>query len=83
MKYCLLWHPKGYLCRLARATTILKNFRAGSIQARQHHEGKSVNANISLKKDPRTGVKELVINLHWSTANVNCVTLLEKKPDHT
>ena len=30
-----------------------------------------MNANLSLKKPPRVGVPQLVVNLHWSTSNVN------------
>lgn len=30
-----------------------------------------MNACISLHKPPRTGVERLVINLHWSTHNIN------------
>ncbi len=43
------------------------------MQAKQHHDGLGVNAKISLQKPPRTGVEELVVNLHWSTANVNYI----------
>ncbi len=30
-----------------------------------------MNATISLRKPPRTGVEQLVVNLHRSTANAN------------
>ena len=33
--------------------------------------GKNINAKISLHAPPRTGVEKLVVNLHWSSANVN------------
>ena len=45
----------------------------GSIQAKQHHSRKGVNAQLSLKRPPRTGVPQLVVNLHWTTANVNMI----------
>lgn len=32
-----------------------------------------MNAPLSLKKPPGTGVEQLVVNLHWSTANVNLI----------
>ena len=34
---------------------------------------KGVNAPLSLKRPPRTGVEQLVVNLHWTTANVNLI----------
>lgn len=63
--------PEGFSLSLSSCYNYTQNFRAGSIQAKQHHADKTVNANLSLKKAPRTCVKELVINLHWSTCNVN------------
>ena len=47
-----------------------ENFRSGSIQAKRHHEGKNIIAQVSLREPPRTGVEQFV-NLHWSTVNVN------------
>lgn len=32
-----------------------------------------MNAPISLGKPPRSGVEQLVVNLHWSTVNVNLI----------
>ena len=52
-----------------------KNYRQGNIQSRQHHAGKNVNANLSLKKPPRTGVEQLGVNLHWSSTNVNIIAV--------
>lgn len=40
---------------------------------RKHHAGRNVNVPLSLNKSPRTGVQELVINLHWTTSNVNYI----------
>ena len=42
-------------------------------QAVHHHHGKGVNADVALCLPPRTGVSNLGINLHWSTANVNLI----------
>lgn len=50
-----------------------ENYRKGSAQAKSHHAGRGVNAQLSLKMPPRTGVQQVVINLHWSTANVNLI----------
>ena len=50
-----------------------ENYREGSIQAKRHHCGKDINAALSPSKLPRTGVKEIAINLHWSTCNVNSI----------
>ena len=51
------------------------NYREGNIegtyQAKRHHDGKGVNAWLSLHKPPRTGVEKLVVNLQWTTHNVN------------
>ncbi len=33
--------------------------------------GRNVNARISLHAPPRTGVDKLVVNLHWTSSNVN------------
>lgn len=49
------------------------NYRVGTAHAVRHHHGKGVNADVALCLPPRTGVSNLVINLHWSTANVNLI----------
>ena len=63
--------PEGFKISLSSCFNYTENYRKGSIQSKQHHVGKDVNASLSLKKPPRTGVQHLVVNLHWSTANVN------------
>ena len=40
-------------------------------QAKRHHAGRGINACLSLHKPPLTVVEQFVINLHWSTQNVN------------
>ena len=68
----LTYAPHGFSLSLSSCYNYTDNYRRGSRQARQHHFGEQgVNAQISLKKPPRTGVQEFVVNLHWSTANVN------------
>ena len=42
-------------------------------QAKWHHEGRWVNTPLSLKTPPWTGAEQLVVNLYWSTANVNLI----------
>ena len=63
--------PKGFTLSLSSCYNYTENYRKGSAQAYRHHAGKGVNAQISLARIPRIGVEKLVINLHWSTANVN------------
>ena len=63
--------PQGFSISLSACYNYTENYRQGSAQAKRHHAGKEVNASISLRKPPRTGVQQLVINLHWSTCNVN------------
>ena len=63
--------PRGFTISLSSCYNYTENYREGSFQAKRHHAGKDVNASVSLRKPPRTGVDHLVINLHWSTANVN------------
>ena len=63
--------PKGFTISLSTCYNYTENYRERSAQAKRHHAGRGINALISLGKPPRTGVEQLVINLHWSTANVN------------
>ena len=65
--------PDDFNISLSSCYNYTQNYRSGSAQAKQHHHGKGVNAQLSLKKPPRTGVQQLVVNLHWSTANVNLI----------
>ena len=63
--------PDEFKISLSSCYNYTESNHSGSAQASRHHQGKDVNAPISLRKPPRTGVQQLVINLHWSTANVN------------
>ncbi len=65
--------PKDFNISLSACYNYTETYRMGTRQAKRHHAGLGVNANISLQKPPRTGVEELVVNLHWSTANVNYI----------
>ena len=52
-------------------------------EAKRHHEGRGINACISLYKAPDTApVKDFVNDVHWSSSNVNAWTPCEYE-DHT
>ena len=63
--------PEELNISLSSCFNYTQNYREGTYQAKRHHSGKGVNACLSLHKPPRTGVEQFVINLHWSTHNVN------------
>ena len=42
-----------------------------------------MNAPISLHRPPRTGVQQFVINLHWTTANVNLIVDSNQNLSHS
>ena len=63
--------PERFNISLSSCFNYMQNYREGTYQAKRHHSGKAVNACLSLHKPPRTGVEQFVINLHWSTHNVN------------
>ena len=63
--------PEGFNISLSSCFNYTQNYREGTYQARRHHSGRGINACLSLHKPPRTGVEQFVINLHWSTQNVN------------
>ena len=65
--------PEGFNISLSSCYNYTMNYRVGTAQAQRHHHGKDVNANVALCLPPRTGVCNLVVNLHWSTANVNLI----------
>ena len=74
--------PKGFKISLSSCYNYTENYRRGSVQAKQHHQGKGVNAPISLRRPPRTGVNQLVVNLHWTTANVNLIVDSSHNMEH-
>ena len=63
--------PEGFTISLSTCFNYTQNYREGTHQAKRHHAGRGVNACLSLHKPPRTGVEQFVVNLHWSTQNVN------------
>ena len=48
-----------------------QNYKKNTLQAKRHHDGKGVNASISLHQPPRISVTKFALNLHWSSSNVN------------
>ena len=63
--------PEGFNICLSSCFNYTQNFREGTYQAKRHHVGRGINACLSLHKPPRIGVEQFVVNLHWSTHNVN------------
>lgn len=63
--------PEGFRIALSSCYNYTENCREGTEEAVRHQAGRNVNAKISLRKPPRVGVEQLVLNLHWSTCNVN------------
>ena len=70
-KIILALTPEGFNICLSSCFNYTQNYKQGTYQANRHHHGKGINACLSLHKPPRTGVEQFVINLHWSTQNVN------------
>ena len=64
--------PEGFSISLSACYNYTESYRQGSAQAVRHHSGRHVNAALSLKKK-RTGVQEVVVNLHWLTCNINYI----------
>ena len=63
--------PNKFNISLLTCYNYTQNFKAGTNQAKRHHEGRHINACISLHALPRIDVKHLSVNLHWSSSNVN------------
>ena len=59
--------PQGFSISLSNCINYTQNYKKGTLQARRHHDGRGVNANIALHLPPRIGV---LINPHWLSANV-------------
>ena len=41
------------------------------MQAKRHHHGRNINANVSLHKAPNTSEKVHPLNAHWTSSHVN------------
>ncbi len=73
-KVLLALAPSGFTISLSSCYNYTQTYKAKTLQAKRHHSNKpEVNAKISLQLPPRTGVPQQVINLHWTTANVNAI----------
>jgi hypothetical protein len=59
--------PKEFNISLSSCFNYTENYK-GTYQA---NSGKGINACISLHKPPPVGVEKFVVNLWWSTHNVN------------
>ena len=79
-KLLLSLAPQTFSISLSSCYNYTENYRQGSMQSKRHHSGKDVNAHVSLRRPPRTGVEQLVKNLHWSTANVNHIVEASQQP---
>ena len=66
--------PEDFSISLSCSYNYTQNFRKGTHEARRHHEGLGMNACASLHKAPDTApIKDSVVNVHWSSANVNAI----------
>ena len=66
--------PENFSISLSTCYNYTQNFRKGTREAKRHHEGRGINACVSLHKAPDTApIKDLVIDVHWSSANVNAI----------
>ena len=65
--------PPSFNISLSSCFNYTMTYKRNTASAKCHHHGKDVNANISLHNPPKTQVKNLVVNLHYSTANVNYI----------
>lgn len=67
--------PPNFTISLSSCYNYTENYRENSSQAKRHHAGRNINANISLRRPPRDAVvdNKQVVNLHWSTCNVNYI----------
>ena len=66
--------PENFSISLSTCYNYTQNFRKGTREAKRHHEGRAINACVSLHKAPDTApIKDLVIDVHWSSSNVNAI----------
>ena len=64
--------PKDFSISLSSCYNYTQNYKKGTYEAKRHHEGKGVNAMISLHRAPKTAVvKDTVINAHYCSAAIN------------
>ncbi len=65
--------PPNFTISLSSCYNYTENYRENSMQAKRHHAGRDINANISFRRPSRSAVIDYkqVVNLHWSTCSVN------------
>ncbi|CAB3980263.1 Hypothetical predicted protein [Paramuricea clavata] len=63
--------PPKFSIALSTCYNYTESYKQGTYSAKRHHSGKNINARVSLKQPPRIGAFKNVVNLHWSTKNVN------------
>lgn len=51
--------------------TYTMNYRKGTAQAKRHHHGRGINADVPLHVAPNTAEHISPINVHWSSSHVN------------
>ena len=66
--------PENFSISLSTCYNYIQNFRKVTREAKRQHEGRGINACVSLHKAPDTApIKDLVIDVHWSSSNVNAI----------
>ena len=66
--------PENFSISLSTCYNYTQNFRKGTREEKRHHEGRGINACVSLHKAPDTApIKDFVVDVHWSSANVNAI----------
>ena len=65
--------PPSFNISLSSCYNYTMTYKKHSAAAKRHHHGMNVNAQLSLHRPPHTKVDKLVVNLHYSSANVNYI----------
>ena len=65
--------PPSINISLSSCFNYTMTYKKNSAAAKRHHHGMNVNAKMSLHRPPHTKVDRLVVNLHYSSANVNYI----------
>ena len=63
--------PPGLGISLSSCYNYTESYKVKTNAAKRHYVGRNINARISLRCPPRTKVLKNVVNLHWTTKNVN------------
>jgi len=63
--------PADFSITLSSCYNYTQNYKAGTNQVKRRHANMGLNAHLSLHAPPRIDVPQFVINLHWTTANIN------------